>query len=107
MENINPALIENSTRYYIKHALRESKNIKNKYINITVNIFLFLILILSIVGFLIYKYKGKLSEDEKELKLRQKQEYLMTIMQKYSIQKEKDSQNLITNLPFTHPQIMN
>jgi len=105
MEKISPSLIENSTRFYIKHALKESRNIKNKYINIGVNIFLLLLFIIIISGFLIYKYKGKLSPEEKERKDREKKEYLINMMQKYSIQKQKESQSLITNLPLNHPQL--
>ena len=105
MEKITPALIENSTKFYLKTALKESRNIKNKYINICVNIFLFILFIIVIVGFLLYKYKGKLTPEEREKKAREKQEYLINMMQRYSIEKQKESQSLITNLPLNHPQI--
>ncbi len=45
MEKITPSLIENSTKFYLRSALKESRNIKNKYINIGVNIFLFILFI--------------------------------------------------------------
>ena len=105
MEIITPSLIENSTRFYLRTALKESRNIKNNYITIGVNIFLFILFIISIVGFLLYKYKGKLTPQEKETKDREKQEYLINMMQRYSIEKQKKSQSLITNLPLNHPQI--
>ena len=104
MEKITPSLIENSTKFYLRSALKESRNIKNKYITIGVNIFLFILFILLIVGFLLYKYKGKLTPEEKEKKDREKQEYLINMMQRYSIEKQKESQSLITNLPLNHPQ---
>ncbi len=105
MEKITPSLIENSTKFYLRSALKESRNIKNKYINIGVNIFLFILFIIFIVGFLLCKYKGKLTPKEKEKKDREKQEYLINMMQRYSIEKQKESQSLITNLPLNHPQI--
>ena len=105
MDIIKPSLIENSTRFYLRNALKESRNIKNKYINIAVNVFLLFLFVIIISGFLIYKYKGKLTPEEKELKDREKKEYLMNMMQRYSIQKQKESQSLITNLPLNHPQI--
>jgi hypothetical protein len=105
MEKITPSLIENSTKFYLRTALKESKNIKNKYITICVNIFLFILFIIFIVGFLLYKYKGKLTPQEKEKKDREKQEYLINMMQRYSVEKQKESQSLITNLPLNHPQI--
>ena len=104
MEKITPSLIENSTKYYLRTALKESRNIKNKYINIGLNIFLFLLFILIIVGFLLYKYKGKLSPQEKEKKNREKKQYLTNMMQRYSFEKQKARQSLITNLPLNHPQ---
>lgn len=105
MEIITPSLIENSTKFYLRTALKESRNIKNKYITIGVNIFLFILFIIVIVGFLLYKYKGKLTPQEKEKKDREKQEYLINMMQRYSVEKQKESQSLITNLPLNHPQI--
>ena len=105
MEKITPSLIENSTKFYLRSALKESRNIKNNYITIGVNIFLFILFIISIAGFLLYKYKGKLTPQEKETKDREKQEYLINMMQRYSIEKQKKSQSLITNLPLNHPQI--
>lgn len=105
MDIIKPSLIENSTRFHLRNALKESRNIKNKYINTAVNIFLLFLFVIIISGFLIYKYKGKLTPEEKEQKDREKKEYLMNMMQRYSIQKQKESQSLITNLPLNHPQI--
>lgn len=105
MEKITPSLIENSTKFYLRSALKESRYIKNKYITIGVNIFLFILFIILVVGFLLYKYKGKLTPEEKEEKDREKQEYLINMMQRYSIEKQKESQSLITNLPLNHPQI--
>lgn len=105
MEKITPSLIENSTKIYLRSALKDSRNIKNKYITIGVNIFLFILFIIFIVGFLLYKYKGKLTPQEKEKKDREKQEYLINMMQRYSVEKQKESQSLITNLPLNHPQI--
>ena len=45
MEARIPSVIENDTKMFIKHALRSTREYKDKYINITTNIVLFLLLI--------------------------------------------------------------
>ena len=105
MEVLKPNLIEPSTKYYIKHALKESRKLKDYYINITVNILLFIFFVLFIGGLLLYKYKGKLTPEELKQKENEKKMYLMKKMQQFSIEKQKINQNLITNLPLNHPEI--
>lgn len=105
MEVLKPNLIEPSTKYYIKHALKESRKLKDYYINITVNILLFIFFGLFIGGLLLYKYKGKLTPEELKKKENEKKMFLMKKMQQFSVEKEKLNQNLITNLPLNHPEI--
>ena len=99
MEYNRPSLIEGSSKYYIMHSLSKSREFKDKYINIFVNIFLFLGFILCVAGLLIYKYKGKLSKKEKEVKARKEKLYLFQKLQTYALNKQKNSQQLITDLP--------
>jgi len=101
---LKPSLTENYTKYYINNSLKEARLFKDKYITIFVNILLFLILGLVIGGLLFYKYKGKLTPAEKKLKDNQKKMYLYKKLQLYSYNKQKESQNLITNLPLIHPE---
>ena len=105
MEVLKPNLIEPSTKYYIKHELKESRKLKDYYINMTVNILLFIFFGLFIGGLLLYKYKGKLTPEELKKKENEKKMFLMKKMQQFSVEKEKLNQNLITNLPLNHPEI--
>ena len=105
MEVFKPNLIEPSTKYYIKHALKESRILRDYYINIIVNVLLFIFFLLVIGGLLLYKYKGKLTPEQLKEKENKKKMFLMRKMQQFSIEKQKMSQNLITNLPLNHPEI--
>ena len=103
MNYIKPSLTENTTKYYIRKSLIEVRQFKDKYITIFVNILLLLILLGAIIGFLLFKYKGKLTPQEKLIKEREKKQYLFKKLQQYSYEKQKNSQNLITNLPMIYP----
>ena len=99
MDLSKPSLTEFSTKYYIRHSLKEVRRIKDKYITILVNILLFLLFIGTIGGLLYYKYKGKLTPEQKKLKEQEKKIYIFQKLHQISYEKEKESQNLITNLP--------
>ena len=99
MEIRIPSLIENDTKFFIKHALRTSRDYKDKYINIAVNIALFSLFILVFGGLLYYKYKGKPNEEEIKYRSNEKRKYFFEKLQKYQIDKQKESQHMITNLP--------
>ena len=99
MEYIKPSLTEFETKYYIRNSLKDVREFKNKYITIFVNIFLLLLFIGLVGGLLLYKYKGKPTQQEKMMKERQKKLYLFQKLQQYSYDKQKDRQQLITNLP--------
>lgn len=99
MEVLKPTLTEFSTKYYIRHSLKEVRQIKDKYITIGVNILLLFIFVGAVGGLLYYKYKGKPTLEEKYIKEQQKKQYLFHKLQQYSNDKQKQSQNLITNLP--------
>ena len=99
MELTKPSLIEFNTKYYIRNSLKEVREFKDKYITIFVNILLLLLFILLVGGLLLYKYKGKLTPQEKQVKERKKKEYLFTKLHKISYEKQKERQQLITNLP--------
>ena len=60
-------------------------------------LFIFFSLILVII--LIYKYKGKLTPIEKQNKDREKQQYILSKIQKFQEAKKKAHQELITGLP--------
>lgn len=99
MDISKPSLTEFSTKYYIRHSLQQVRRLKDKYITITVNISLFLLFIGVVGGLLYYKYKGKLTPEQKLIKDREKKMYLFQKLHQISYEKQKESQELITNLP--------
>ena len=99
MDFIKPSLKEFTTKYYIRNSLKDVRRLKDKYITIGVNISLFLLLILLFCGLLYLKYKGKLTPEQKKQKEQEKKIYIFQKLHQISYEKEKASQNLITNLP--------
>ena len=99
MDFIKPSLTEFTTKYYIRNSLKDVRRLKDKYITIGVNISLFLLLILLFGGLLYLKYKGKLTPEQKKQKEQEKKIYIFQKLHQISYEKEKASQNLITNLP--------
>jgi hypothetical protein len=104
MEFIKPSLTEFTTKYYIRNSLKEVRQFKNKYITIFANILLLLLFIGIFGGLLYYKYKGKLSSEEKYIKERKKKQYLFQKLHQLSYEKQKESQQLITNLPLINKE---
>lgn len=99
MEQTKPLLTENITKFYIRSSLKEVRRFKNKYITIFVNLALFFGF-LGIISILLYcKYKGKLTPDEIKSKENLKKQYLFEKLHKISYEKQKENQNLITDLP--------
>ena len=105
MDQLKPNLIEPSTKYYLKHALKESRRIKDNYINILVNILVFIFFVLLIGGLLLYKFKGKATPEELAIRENDRKKFIMRKLQQFSVEKERVNQNLITNLPLEHPEI--
>ena len=99
MEFVKPSLTDFTTKYYIRHSLKEVRVFKDKYMTIAVNIILLIVFITLIGGLLYYKYKGKLTDQEKLFKEKQKKMYLFEKLHRISYEKNKEKQNLITDLP--------
>jgi len=99
MEITKPELIENTTKYFIRHSLKEVHEFKDKYISMFVNILLFVIFVILIGGILFYKYKGKLTLQEKKDKEKKEKMYIFQKLHQYAYDKQRDNQRLITNLP--------
>ena len=94
-----PRLVENGVKYFLNETLKQCHIFKNTYKNLLFNIGLFVIFLLILACILIYKYKGKLSPLEKQRKDRQKQQYILSKIQKFQIAKKQAHQELITGLP--------
>ena len=99
MENIKPRLIEPITKYYTNYNLKNVRIFKDKWINFIVNIIVFLLFIGTIGGILYFRYKGKPNEEEIEIKKNREKMYIFEKLHKYQYEKNKDNENLITNLP--------
>ena len=99
METFRPSLIENEVKYNLNRSLKNIRNYKDKYITILVNIFLLVSFVVVVGGFLYYRYKGKPTPEILAQKNREKKYYLFEKLQKFAIDKQKENQNLITNLP--------
>lgn len=97
-----PSLCEPGVKYFIGRSLKESHKFKEKYTNYFYNIGMTIFFFGSIIGFLMYRYKGQITKEEVVLKNRQKQEYIITKLQRLSAIKEKTNHDMITNLPSWH-----
>jgi nitrogen regulatory protein PII-like uncharacterized protein len=89
-------LIEPGVKYWLNQTLKEYRKFKENNLNFIFNIGMTCLLIVTISGFLLYKYKGGISQDELEQKKREKEEYIVSKLQKLALVKNS---NLITNLP--------
>ena len=99
MENTIPNLIEIDTKFYLNNSLKKVRTFKDKNITILTNIVLLLLFFLLFGGLLYYKYKGKLTPEEIKKKEEERKNYIFTKMQHFSLNKMKEKQELITDLP--------
>jgi hypothetical protein len=99
MENTRPNLIEIDTKFYLNNSLKKVRMFKDKYIMIISNIILLLLFFLLFGSLLYFKYKGKLTPEEIKKKEEERKNYIFTKMQHYSLNKLKEKQELITDLP--------
>jgi hypothetical protein len=95
----NPRLVENGVKYFLNETLKQCHAFKAKYQNLMFNIGLFCLFVLILACILIYKYKGKLSPMERQRKDREKQQYILSKVQKFQLAKKQAHQELITGLP--------
>jgi hypothetical protein len=102
MENYTqtkPRLVENGVKYFLNETLKKCHQIKEKFHNWIFNLSLFLIFCIILAAILIYKYKGKLTPIEKQKKEREKQQFILSKIQKFQEAKKRAHQELITGLP--------
>ena len=98
-ERYTPKLVESGVKYFLNETLKQCHLFKEKFQNWVFNIGL-LLLFLTILGcILMYKYKGKMSPMEKQRKDREKQQYILSKVQKFQLAKKQAHQELITGLP--------
>lgn len=99
MEKIKPKLIEPITKYYTNYNLKNVRIFKDKWINIIVNVLIFICFFLTIGTILFLRYKGNQNQELIEIKKNREKMYMFEKLHKYQYEKNKDNQNLITNLP--------
>lgn len=101
-----PTLIEPGVKYFLSQSLKECRKFKDRNITIIFNLSMAILLFVVIAMFLTYKYKGKLSSSELAAKNRKKQEYIVSKLQQIALVKNKNNDNLITDLPLwnNHPE---
>lgn len=94
-----PRLVESGVKYFLNETLKQCHKFKQNLHNWMFNIGLFIVFSLILVIILIYKYKGKLTPIEKQKKDREKQQYILSKIQKFQEAKKQAHQELITGLP--------
>tara|TARA_Y100000389_G_C17462436_1_gene522843 strand:+ start:1108 stop:1443 length:336 start_codon:yes stop_codon:yes gene_type:complete len=99
----NPSLLEPGAKYFFNETLKNTNRKNSSYKNNLVNLGLFLFFI-TILGLLLYyKKQSKQTKVSQEQKNIDKQIYILNKLKQVQIDKEtekqKQSQNLITNLP--------
>jgi uncharacterized protein YpmB len=94
-----PILVEKGVKYFLNETLKQCHKFKEKFHNWIFNIGLLLIFLIILGCILIYKYKGKMTPMEKQRKDREKQQYILSKVQKFQLAKKKAHQELITGLP--------
>ena len=94
-----PALIESGVKYFLHQSLKQCHIIRENFHNMIFNIGLFIAFLLILGLILFYKYKGKLTPVEIEKKNKEKQQYILSKIQKFQQAKRVAQQELITGLP--------
>ena len=94
-----PTLTEPGVRYFLNQTLKQCHIIKNNFHNYIFNIGLFIAFLIVLGLILLYKYKGKLTPVELERKNKEKQQYILSKIQKFQQAKRAAHEELITGLP--------
>jgi cbb3-type cytochrome oxidase subunit 3 len=93
-------LTEPGVRQYFVDSFKSCKEYKMQYHTWILNSCLLLFFILCLSAILYYKYKGKQSPIAKKRKQEEDRLYIMNRIRSLQIEKQKDSNQLITSLPF-------
>ena len=116
MDFQKPKLMEIGVVEFLGQNLKNCQQKKAIYINKMFNIFMLVLFFCIIFLTLSYKYKGKLTKREKIIKQEKERKYIVDKVRALQIEKQKEQQTIITNLPtfdndqrikdvlpFTHP----
>jgi hypothetical protein len=99
MEFSKPALTEPGVKYFLHQTLKQCHAVRDNFHNTVFNIGLFIAFLLILGLVLLYKYKGKLTPAEIKRKNQEKQQYILSKVQKFQQAKRIAHQEIITGLP--------
>ena len=93
-------LTEPGVREYFIHSFKACKEYKMQYHTWVLNTSLLLFFVVCLGLILYYKYKGKQSPIVKKKKQEEDRVYIMNRIRSLQLEKQKNNNQLITNLPF-------
>ena len=96
-------LVEPGTRYFLSSSLKHCKDYKYKYYNWILNISLACIIIMIVIIILYMSYHAK---KDNITDTSSQNEYVLNIIKNYQIERQKERNELITNLPFDTSVLM-
>jgi hypothetical protein len=94
-----PSLTEPGVKFFLHQTLKQCHVVRENFHNMVFNIGLFIAFLLVLGLILMYKFKGKMTPAEIEQKNREKQQYILSKIQKFQQAKRVARQELITGLP--------
>ena len=96
-------LVEPGTRYFLSSSLKLCKDYKYNYYNLILNIGLACIIIVTVIIILYMSYHEK---KDHIIDYRAQNEYVLNLIKTYQIERQKERNELITNLPFDTSVLM-
>lgn len=103
--NRRPTLTEPGVKHYIGESLKRCNKVRMQFENYVFNIGMLLFFVILTGGILLWKYKGKLTPAQKYEKDKEKQEYILSKIQKFELAKKQAHQELITGLPHWEKEV--
>jgi uncharacterized transporter YbjL len=103
MSMTNPTLIEPGVKYFFNQTLKQCNTKKISLYNTLCNIGLLITFLVIMFSILYYKKTTKKSSEELNQEEENKQRYILSTVQKYTDNKLRENQQLITNLPPFNP----
>ena len=94
-----PSLTEPGVKYFLHQTLKQCHTVRDKFHNMIFNAGLLIGFFIVLALILFYKYKGKLTPVEIERKNIEKQQYILSKIQKFQLAKQAAQEELITGLP--------
>ena len=94
-----PHLTEPGVKYFLNQTLKQCHIIRDNFHNTIFNFGLFIAFLLVLGLILLYKYKGRLTPVEIAKKNKEKQQYILSKIQKFQESKRRAHQELISGLP--------